>query len=182
MFDLTGIVEPLIAQGYVDVNTVRGCSDQEVEALMSAQGVDTLPARYVEFLKFGGKNPYWLSQDGEWDFGWLLEAKEIAREIVVDDYEADFTPFEDAFVFQTHQGYEFHYFKAGDLVETDPAFSTFSGFRPIADSRLSFTAWLRDLAKALPATVELVKSMYGVWKVPELGPVPGCAGDGNPSM
>ena len=167
---LTDVVEPLMARGYVDEKTLLGCSDQEVESLISAQGVATLPACYVEFLKFGGKNPYWLSQDGEWDYGWLLEAKEIAREIVVDDYEGDFAPFEDAFVFQTHQGYMFYYFTKDDLAEADPTFSVFCGYRPIANSRKSFTAWIRDLAEALPGIVELRKSMYGVWKVPDLGP------------
>lgn len=172
---LADIVEPLIARGYIDRSTVRGCSDQQVESLMSAQGVATLPARYLEFLKFGGKNPYWLSQDGEWDYGWLIEAKEIAREIVVDDHKADFAPFEDAFIFQTHQGYIFYYFKAGDLAEADPTFSVFYGLRPIMDSQRSFTTWIRDLAEALPETVERTKSMYGVWKVPDL------ADDGEPS-
>lgn len=173
---LTEIVEPLMARGYVDENTVRGCSDEEVESLMSAQGVATLPARYVEFLKFGGKNPYWLSQDAEWDYGWLLEAKEIAREIVV-DYDTDFAPFEDAFVFQTHQGYMFYYFTADDLAKADPAFSIFCGYRPIADSGKSFTGWIRDLAEALPEIVELTKSMYGRWKVPDLGPESGLGPD-----
>lgn len=180
MFNLTDIVEPLIARGYVERNTVRGCSDQQVDSLMSAQGVTALPERYVEFLKFGGKNPYWLSQDSEWDYGWLIEAKEIAREIVVDDYQADFTPFEDAFVFQTHQGYMFSYFRADDLTEADPAFSIFCGYDPITESQQSFTAWIRDLAKALPEIVELRKSMYGAWTVPDLEPVPDWPSDGEP--
>ncbi len=170
---LTEVVEPLITQGYVAPNTILGCSDQQVDALMSAQGVTALPARYIEFLKFGGKNPYWLSQDGEWDYGWLLEAKDIAREIVVDDYKEDFARFENAFVFQTHQGYMFYYFTPEDLTKADPNFSIFYGSRPVTDSQMPFSTWIRDLAKALPETVELRKSMYGAWKVPDLGPVPG---------
>ncbi|MFD3702364.1 SMI1/KNR4 family protein [Nocardia sp. NPDC058658] len=170
---LTNIVEPLISQGYVARNTVLGCSDHQVEALMSAQGVGHLPERYVEFLKFGGKNPYWLSQDGEWDYGWLLEAKEMAREIVVDDYESDFTPFENAFIFQTHQGYMFYYFRPQDLTASDPTFSIFCGYDPVRESNVSFASWIRDLAESLPDTVELTKSLYGTWKVPDLGPVPG---------
>ncbi|WP_342800216.1 SMI1/KNR4 family protein [Nocardia sp. No.11] len=170
---MPAIVEPLIADGYVTRESIKGCSEQQVSALMSAQGVDTLPARYVEFLRFGGKNPYWLSQDAEWDLGWLLEAKEVAREIVVDDYGSDFTPFERAFIFQTHQGYMFYYFTAEDLGQPDPTFWIFNGSRPIKNSETKFTDWIRKLAQSLPETVDLRKRLYGSWTIPELGPLPG---------
>ncbi|WP_194899251.1 hypothetical protein [Catenulispora pinisilvae] len=101
MSDLT---EPLIEQGLVARTAVQGCSEDEIAALMRAQGVTELPRAYREFLAWGGRNPYWLSTSGEWDYDWLLGAKDVAREIVVDDHQQDFTPFAEAFVLQTFPG------------------------------------------------------------------------------
>ncbi|MET9488644.1 SMI1/KNR4 family protein [Nocardia sp. NPDC006630] len=154
MNDLT---EPLVRLGLVTSEGVRGCDEQEIVALMRAQGVQALPDAYREFLAYGGKDPYWLSRNDEWDYDWLLEGKELAREIVVEDYERDFTPFADAFVFLTHQGYMFYYFRAEDLAETDPNFWIYMGDKPVRDSGMSFTQWLQGLADYLPKAVALRK-------------------------
>ncbi|RDI51716.1 SMI1/KNR4 family protein [Nocardia mexicana] len=151
MADLT---EPLISRGLVAREAVEGCTDDEIATLMRAQHVSQLPQSYREFLAYGGKNPYWLSHTGEWDFDWLVEAKDLAREIA-EDYKKDFTPFEEGFVFQTHQGYMFYCFSAEDLSNPDPNFFIFTGNEPIRDSRQSFTQWLSGLADYLPEAIRL---------------------------
>ncbi|UGT53431.1 SMI1/KNR4 family protein [Nocardia asteroides] len=155
------IARPLTEAGIVDPKTIKGCTQQEVATLMDAQHVSHLPKRYREFLLFGGRDPYWLNRGGEWDYSWLLEAKEIARETVVDDYHEDFTPFADAFVFQTHQGYMFHYFRSEDLEEPDPHFWIYTGNRPLRQSTRDFTGWIRTLAQEIPEAVELRKRIHG---------------------
>lgn len=169
---VTDIAEPLINAGYVSRETIQGCSEQQMNNLMAAQNVATLPVRYVEFMRFGGKNPYWLSQDGEWDLAWLLDAKHVARKIVVGDYASDFTPFRNSYIFQTHQGYMFYYFTAEDLVQPDPNFWIFNGTTPVKNSGMTFTAWIQALAVKLPEVVELRKSLYGSWTVPDRGAAP----------
>lgn len=144
-----------VEQGLVTPNDIQGCTEEEISVLMRAQAVGAIPDSYREFLAYDGRNPYWLSRTGEWDYEWLLEAKEIAREIVVEDYKRDFTPFEDAFIFQTHQGYMFYYFQPDDLTEPDPHFWIYTGKEPVRDGGRRFTEWLQALANDLPRDVEL---------------------------
>ncbi len=112
-------------------------------------------------MEYTGKNPYWLRREGEWNYEWVLEAKDIAREIVVDDYGRDFSDFEDSFVFQTHQGYMFYYFTPECLAEADPRFWIFEGKKPVRISKLSFNQWLNKLAEHLPEAVRVHKKLYG---------------------
>ncbi|ONM47072.1 hypothetical protein [Nocardia donostiensis] len=153
------LTQGLIAKGIVDPSKIQGCTSSEISALMDSQGVSSLPQRYIEFLLRGGKNPYWLSQTGEWDYEWLLEAKELAREIVVEDYERDFTPFAQSFIFQTHQGYMFYYFRQEDLQKADPHFWIYSGYQPVRISDRPFSGWLRQLADYLPVEIAARKRM-----------------------
>ncbi|WP_280388190.1 SMI1/KNR4 family protein [Nocardia wallacei] len=151
---MTDLAEPLIRRGLVTRDSVEGCTDGEISALMQAQHVTRIPQSYREFLAYGGKNPYWLTHTGEWDYDWLLEAKDLAREIA-EDYNHDFAQFEDSFIFQTHQGYMFYYFRAEDLSATDPNFYIFTGNDPVRDSGQSFTHWLSELADYLPEAIRL---------------------------
>lgn len=145
MADLT---EPLIRRGLVRRADLDGCTAEEIEALMAAQGVPTLPALYREFLEYGGRTPYWLARY-EWDYNWLLEeAKGVAREIVVEDDGQDWAPFAGAFVFQTHQGYMFFYFRAEDLPRPDPPFWVYhQGGRIIGGQ--PFSEFLQEFADDL---------------------------------
>ncbi|MFF2552662.1 SMI1/KNR4 family protein [Nocardia sp. NPDC058058] len=156
---MVDLIEPLVRGGLVIEEAIHGCSAAEVDALMDAQGVEELPASYRQFLRCTGKDPYWLSRNDEWDHSWVLEAKEIACEIVVDDYERDFEQFEKAFVFLTHHGYMFFYFRPEDLGLPDPTFWIFAGDEPVRDSGLSFNQWLRTLADYLPAAIELRREL-----------------------
>ncbi|WP_280234963.1 SMI1/KNR4 family protein [Nocardia cyriacigeorgica] len=138
----------------MDLTVAKRCTDTEITALMNAQGVMAIPDSYREFLRFSGKNPYWLARSGEWDYEWLLEAKDLAREIVVDDNQ-DFTPFEGSFIFQTHQGYMFYYFRPEDLTRPDPHFWIYKETHDPRDSGMTFTEWLKDLADYLPHAKEV---------------------------
>lgn len=99
-----------------------------------------------------GKNPYWLTHSGEWHYEWLLEAKQFAHEDVTRS-NRDWAPFADAFVFQTHQGYMFYYFRPEDLRATDPHFWIYSEAKPVRDSRIPFSAWVQELADYLPSAL-----------------------------
>ncbi|WP_040796800.1 SMI1/KNR4 family protein [Nocardia higoensis] len=158
---MTEIAQPLIDGGLVEPTSIEGCSRSEIDDLMTAQNVTLLPRDYAEFMSFGGRNPYWLSRDGEWDYDWLRDAKTIAREIVEDDYSEDFSPYADAFIFQTHQGYMFYYFRREDLASDDPHFWIYTGNRPLQSSEDTFTEWIRMLAADLPRVIETRKRLYG---------------------
>ncbi|MBF6289200.1 SMI1/KNR4 family protein [Nocardia cyriacigeorgica] len=152
------LAKPLAEQGLVDPCAVQGCSDAEITALMQAQGVTSVPHAYYEFLRFGGRNPYWLTHSGEWDYDWLIEAKDLAREIVEDD-NRDFADFEGSFVFQTHQGHMFYYFRPADLTSRDPHFWIYKETRQPEDSGMVFTEWLRELADSLPTAIAVRKRL-----------------------
>ncbi|MFG2446167.1 SMI1/KNR4 family protein [Nocardia fluminea] len=155
------IAEPLTESGLVAPESIKGCTPQEVDSLMEAQHVSHIPESYREFLLFGGRDPYWLNRGGEWDYDWLLEGKEIAREIVEDDHHEDFTPFAESFIFQTHQGYMFNFFDHEDLQAPDPHFWIYTAGRPLRKSTVRFTSWIRVLAEELPQAIELRNRMHG---------------------
>ncbi|BDT85160.1 SMI1/KNR4 family protein [Nocardia cyriacigeorgica] len=149
------LVADLRRKGLTGPAQVKGCTAEEINALMEAQGVTSLPESYREFLECMGKDPYWLSQMGEWDYDWLLESKSLAREVVVEDYAGDFDGLEDIFVFQTHQGYMFYFFRGENLKDPDPRFYIFDGSRPIRLSDSTFNRWLSGLARYLPTELEM---------------------------
>ncbi|MGW5384206.1 hypothetical protein [Nocardia sp. NPDC003963] len=154
------VVERLADEGWVTRDAIEGCAGEEIEELLRSQGVVQIPDSYREFLEYGGRDPYWLSRGGEWDYEWLLEAKGIAREIVVDDYRGDFSPFESGFIFQTHQGYSFYYFRPEDLVRPDPDFWIYCGTEPLRSSGIGFSAWIGELAQYLPRAIELRNQLF----------------------
>ncbi|QFG23189.1 SMI1/KNR4 family protein [Actinomadura sp. WMMB 499] len=154
------LTAPLLHKGLVAPSDLVGCTAEEIEALMAAQGVTTLPAVYREFLEYGGHTPYWLARE-EWDYTWLLEeAKGVAREIVVDDDGQDWAPFADAFIFQTHHGYMFNYFRASDLTQPDPHFWIYCQGAQIESSGQPFSQYLQDLAGYLPEAIRTHQYLY----------------------
>ncbi|MEU1982504.1 hypothetical protein [Nocardia sp. NPDC019395] len=152
---LNELVKPLLETGLVTQDEIKGCADVEVDELQYAQSVSELPFSYREFLLFSGKNPYWLSRGGEWDYEWTMEAKVVAREIVEEDYEGDFSPFAESFIFETHQGYMFNFFRKEDLPSNDPHFWIYTGGRPLRRSSTTFSEWIRRNFAELPRRAEL---------------------------
>ncbi|WP_373293018.1 SMI1/KNR4 family protein [Nocardia jinanensis] len=155
------LARPLIAGGWVNRESITGCTQGDIETLLRSQGVEQIPASYREFLEYGGRDPYWLSRGGEWDYEWLLEAKTVAREFVVDDYSEDFSPFESGFIFQTHQGYSFYYFRPENLADPDPEFWIYSATEPVQSIGVSFSEWIGELAGYLPQAIELRNQLHG---------------------
>lgn len=80
--------------------------------------------------------------------------KTVAREFAVDDYGEDFTPFEEAFIPETHQGYSLYYFRQEDLSAPDPQFWIYVAKEPVKSIGIRFSEWLRELAEHLPQEVE----------------------------
>ncbi|WP_327148123.1 SMI1/KNR4 family protein [Nocardia sp. NBC_01329] len=155
------LAEDLIERGLVARAGNRGCSEQEISDLMQSQRVEALPESYREFLEYSGRDPYWLTHEGEWNYDWILDAKNVARDIVVEDYKGEFSSFENSFIFQTHQGYMFFYFREEDLHAADPRFWIFKGGSPVQMSSLTFNQWLADLARTLPEELRLRQKLYG---------------------
>ncbi|MFE3190040.1 hypothetical protein ACFXHA_13600 [Nocardia sp. NPDC059240] len=139
---LADLAATLIRNGSVPPDAIRGCTDAEINALMAAQNVTTLPTTFRKFLSYTGRNPYWFSRNDEADYEWLLDAKQYARE-TVEEYGHDFTEFEGAFIFQTHHDYMFHYFRTEDLTLPDPHFWVFRGDSPPERSEVAFSQHLR---------------------------------------
>jgi len=119
---------PLIDAGGVPREAIRGCTDDEIAHLAQRQGVASVRKACRAFLRCGGRDPYWLSRDGEWDYEWALDAKDLAREIVVDDDGAD-------------------------LTSSDPGFWIYLAEEPVRGIGVRFSEWLQALADRMPRAV-----------------------------
>lgn len=85
---------------------VRGCTPTEVEAIRSSQGVPLVPKDVERFLLRAGRKAGPLFEGSDAFFPELLEAKEIANEILGENRESwQLGP--ESLVIQTHQGYMF---------------------------------------------------------------------------
>lgn len=94
------------------------CTEEEVSALERDVGV-RLPAAYRAMLLVIGRESYSKLVGTDVTIGWLRRMQPYARELL----EANGRPFElpaEAFVFLSHQGYQFAYFVA-DGANNDPA-------------------------------------------------------------
>jgi hypothetical protein len=115
------IRDELINMKIATLETVRGCSPQEIEGIKSRQGVDYLPGLYVEYLAVLGKEDGDLHVGSDRLYSHLLLLKDWAKELL----EENDQPFDlpaDAFVFLMHQGYQFLYFPTANRDNDPPVF------------------------------------------------------------
>ena len=107
------IRDELINMKIATLETVRGCSPQEIEAIKSRQGVDYLPGLYVEYLAVLGNKDGGLYVGSDRLYSHLLLLKDWAKELL-EEHDQPFDLPADAFVLLMHQGYQFLYFLTKD--------------------------------------------------------------------
>lgn len=115
--------EVLIANKICREDKFKGCSPDEIEAVMREQGVKRLPRIYREFLEVQGKeglgeNAYASS---DWSCGVIGELKEDAIRNR-NSYDPEIKLPEDIFVFFGHHDYEFLYFLTDNDDDNPPVY------------------------------------------------------------
>lgn len=113
--------DKLITLHVAEPHEIVGCTEAEIETLMTDQGITFLPELYRQFLLILGKQSGLLFQGTDAQYKYLMGMKEAAVELL----QENGNPFDlpsDAFVFRMHQGYEFLYFLTADKHENPPIY------------------------------------------------------------
>lgn len=87
-----------------------GCSNEEIENLMKAQGVSRLPRFYREYLEVMGKQGIMsINAGSDWSYEQLLTIKQDWQHFLSRE-KFDFVIPEKSFIFFQHGGYDLRYF------------------------------------------------------------------------
>ncbi|MBZ0319372.1 MAG: SMI1/KNR4 family protein [Anaerolineae bacterium] len=113
--------DKLITLQLAEPHEIIGCTEAEIEILMTNQGVTFLPELYRQFLLTLGKQSGLLFQGTDAQYKYLMGMKEAAVELLQENGKPFALP-ADAFVFRMHQGYTFFYFLTGDKNENPPIY------------------------------------------------------------
>jgi hypothetical protein len=97
-----------------EAGKISGCSDDEIKALMKAQGVERLPQTYVEIMQQVGKVHLIVAS---WD-----DAVKLKQHLIRSLEETPYTLPQDAFVFKEHQGYLWWFFLTDNEDEDPPVY------------------------------------------------------------
>ena len=87
---------------------IRGCSDSQLQGFQQERGLE-LPSAYLRFLAVAGLDPGDFLVGSDLRFEQLDDLQSGARYILEDD-KGPALP-DDAFVFCSHQGYQFLFFR-----------------------------------------------------------------------
>ena len=143
----------LIEKCYTRPEHFKGCTQEEIEAVMEAQGVERLPGvfrRYLELMGHAGMNTIYTGS--RWRYSSMKSLKRWVIENM-EDFDPSMTLPKDAFVFFEHGGYEFRFFLTDNDNDDPPVFKYIESRgepQQIADSLsshfkslvLEFIAWL----------------------------------------
>jgi len=139
--------EKMLRHRIATEETLVGCTDEEIELLCKAQGVDKLPSIYIEWLKVMGKQAGWLMRGS--DILYPIDYKEDFRETYYDeelDVSSSYEFPENSFVFWSHQGYQFRFFLV-DATDSSAVYFWAEGMEKPEKDYDSFgqvlTAWTR---------------------------------------
>lgn len=113
--------DKLITLQLAEPHEIVGCTEAEIETLMTDQGVTFLPELYRQFLLTLGKQSGLLFQGTDAQYKYLMGMKEAAVELLEENGNPFALPAE-AFVFRMHQGYIFFYFLTTDKNENPPIY------------------------------------------------------------
>jgi len=133
------LVDKLLSVGVATTQTLAGCSELEIAQVQSSIS-GPMPRAYLEFLDVMGNGAGWLFQGSDIYFPDVLNCKNTAKE-VIQTSDSGYKLAPTAFVFYSHQGYQFIFFdtKDGD----DPPVYRFqqSSYQPeLVDAQ--FSNWL----------------------------------------
>jgi hypothetical protein len=151
----------LESAGLIPAGLRPGCTPGEIDEIMQAQQVATLPALYRDFLTTVGRNPtsIGLMVGSDWSARDLLTLKQDAEGLLAGD-RVDAAFLAGSMVIQMHQGYAFLYLPAESMNVDNPPVWTYSEeeLTPHGAYR-SFTDFLdflqRDVAALRRADEEL---------------------------
>jgi hypothetical protein len=121
---------------------LQGCSEKEIEQLEEHIGAK-LPQTYREFLTLMGHDAgiFWRGTD--YLYKSVFDLTEYARETMMD---GSFKLPNDAFVFSSHQGYFFAYFRLSD--GDDPPIYSYMEEEPYP------TKWTESFSECLKETLD----------------------------
>ena len=119
-----------------------GCTESEMNTIQELAG-GSLPAAYVEFMRFAGKNAGSFLQGTDFVYPRVLQLREWASELL-DECDVHYAIPGLMFVFSMHQGYEFLSFMLGS--GDDPAvFQYVEGEAAPAVQWPSFSSYILDM-------------------------------------
>ena len=102
-------IQMLIKEGVIRENKTLGCNDEEIKKLEDYYNI-VLPQPYIIFLKTLGKNTDLFLNGTDFLFDKLFKLREYAIDLLDKDGISDILEAND-FVFMSHQGYQFLFFK-----------------------------------------------------------------------
>lgn len=117
-----------------------GCDCEEIEQIMREQHVDFLPELYRRFLIMMGRGIPNVFRGSDYTCRHLGRAKQAALEGIADNNPSLDFP-EDAFVFISHQGYSFFYFRTADRNEDPEIYALINdglSYQKVADKLSEF--------------------------------------------
>jgi len=109
--------ERLVQAGIARPSEIRGCTAEEIEEVRATQGLP-LPRVYEEFLREMGRGAGAFLRGTDVFYPRVLQVHEWALDLLAEDGAETVLP-SGAFVFLSHQGYQFMFFPTGQ--SDDPA-------------------------------------------------------------
>ncbi|WP_112236665.1 hypothetical protein [Kribbella monticola] len=116
------VVEELIRRGVPESEFV-GCSDSEIEELLTRQAVPTMPYEYRIFLQRMGKHAGGFQAGTDAYYPKILDLKESAKDLLAENGSAIQLE-ANSLVISMHQGYEFAWFP--DVLAAEPVVRFYS--------------------------------------------------------
>jgi hypothetical protein len=118
MLDATSFRNRLIAARIATENSIRGCSEEEIEDIRSTLKLP-LPRTYVDFLRVAGKRAGAFMRDIDFLYPEVLTLRTHAEDILQNWEEGQLMLPANAFVFSMRRGEQFMFFEA-DGKRDDP--------------------------------------------------------------
>ena len=114
------LIERMVGAGYALPDEIVGCTPEEVAGIEARFGL-RLPRVYREFLLAMGRGAGRFLRGTDVFYPTVLELRQWAEELL-EECGRPFALPEDAFVFLTHQGYQFGYFHTGSGEDDPPTY------------------------------------------------------------
>lgn len=137
--------------------TFIGCSQEEIEEIMQAQGVKRLPRIYKEFLEVHGKKGVFLTSSSAWN----CEDLKTLKQAVIDDLKMNNFPLaipDDAFVFYSNYAGRIFYFLTDHEKDDCPVYLLADDDSEIAFRVALYRTSLREIFEEMAAKIAQMKS------------------------
>jgi hypothetical protein len=147
MSDIELVLDHLINDVLATTQPPQGCSDQEIEEIMTDQKVDRLPRAYTYFLKRIGRGAGELLTGTDAFYPRLIGVKDAAIELLTEDGAPIQLP-PDSLVIGMHQGYQFFWLPT--VTQDDPKVLMFQeGDRTPRREWATFSSYLNGMIKEI---------------------------------